>query len=328
MATLQEELKRLRKDKKYKGLFKKGDITVSDPNTPPPRPGLAISGTSGHRRRPEQIASLKRREFKRGISDAGGKRSYLDQIAEKYLGEDSNRGMSWQEKTGMQIYDRDKQRRFDLRSALKKADESKYVKGIMARVTQAEAIGGQITEERKAKLGLMGDIIGAEATGARTDVAASSDLVTQEYRKAQLGISSAGQKSLEQSRLDTAQYRKGVLELGEATKPSSDENQLATLTRQMQKDLSDVAQSAKEAPAEETYWGLGGPNKAQEQIDAIRKSYAPELNRIKGNMIFKDFKKNFEKKTGKKITRTQWNAYIKTDKGKKYLKEQGLDTGE
>lgn len=268
----------------------------------------AMAGDSG---------SLK--AFRKGVN----RTSFLDKIGKKFLGEDK-KGMTWQEKTGMGYLNAEKERRFLFRDFLKKASKAKYRTQAMRFAKLAEIMGGEIQSRRKAKVDIATGLVGAEATGTRADAAAASSLATQEFRKAQLGISAAGQQSLEKSRLDTAKYHKGMLEVAEAPKPGLEKSQLEKLTLQMQKDLSDVTQK-EGAPAEETYWGMGGPNEAQKQSEAIRKSYAPEINRLKGNMLFIDAQKSYASKNpGKTLTRERWNAFLKTPEGKKYLREQGL----
>lgn len=326
MATLAEELEKWKR--KHPELASKGMVSVGDPSAPRPRPGLITSDT------------LKSPEFRRGEA----RTSFLDKIGARYTEDVDTQGMTWQEKTGIQLYDPAAQKRFLFRKELKAAREAPYRTQAMRHAKLAEIIGADIASERKAGVDIATGLMSAEATRERTGVMEAGDITTARHRAAlegfraeEIDISRAGLESIDIGRRATAAYQTGMLEVAR-DKPGSIESRIAKLQLQKEKDISDVIQKEgapkKGAPeAERKWWWPDAPNKAMKMIDAIDERYKKIIKDLEGQIVGKVSKPlakgaeapSFDKQTARfrakgqemPFTRDEYEAWLETEEGKK-----------
>lgn len=329
MATLAEELERWKR--KHPELADKGMVSVADPNAPGPRLGNVAQ------------TPLEKAQIYKKFRAEGGKEAFLDKIGARYMEDVGGEGMTWQEKTGMQLYDPAAQKRFLFREELKKAGKSKYIKGILAHGRLAEIIGTDIAAERKAGVDIATGLMTAETARERTGVMEAERGETARHRAAlesiqmgKLGVAEAGLESMDISRKATAGYQAGMLEVARETRPGSLESKVARLELQREKDIADVIQK-EGAPEGETdeakrKWYLpDAPNEAMQQIMAIDERYEKIIKGLRGMgkavkgvkapkgakaPSFEDVQRAYADE-GKTITREQWDAYLASEEGKK-----------
>lgn len=328
MATLAEELEKWKR--KHPELASKGMVSVGDPDTPGPRPGLITSDT------------LKSPEFRRGEA----RTSFLDKIGARYTEDVDAQGMTWQEKTGMQLYDPAAQKRFLFRKELKAAREAPYRTQAMRHAKLAEIIGADIASERKAGVDIATGLMTAEATRERTGVMELGDIETARHRAAlegfrteEIDISRAGLESIDIGRRATAGYQAGMLEVARETRPGSLESRIAGLEKQWTKDVSDVIQDTGPPKgildkSKRSVWRIDAPNKSMLAIQAIDKQYKEIISRLKGakapmkgaKALVEGVKApSFDEQTARfrakgqemPFTREEYEAWLETEEAKK-----------